>query len=107
VLTFEEKTTLVGISELRTKMKEILKQAKENRVFIGKRNKLIAVLLDIEEYRKMEKVLEELEDFALGYLAHRREKISYKKQYLDIEEVEKIIDDMEDQIPSPCSKRRP
>ncbi len=94
--TFEEKTTLVGISELRTKMKEILKQAKENRIFIGKRNKLIAVLLDIEQYRRMEKILEELEDFALGYLAHSREKSSRKKVYLDIEEVKKMIDDMED-----------
>jgi len=94
--TFEEKTTWVGISELRTKMREILKQAKENRVFIGKRNKLIAVLLDIEQYKRMERILEELEDFALGYLAFQREKSSRKRDYLDMEKVEKMIDDMED-----------
>jgi len=94
--TFEEKTTWVGISELRTKMREILKQAKENRVFIGKRNKLIAVLLDIEQYKRMERILEELEDFVLGYLAFQREKSSRKRDYLDMEKVEKMIDDMED-----------
>jgi prevent-host-death family protein len=91
MFTFEEKTTLVGVSELRTKMKEILKQAKENKVFIGKRNKLIAVLLDIEKYKEMEKILEELEDFALGLIAYEREKNSKIKDYLDIEKVEKLI----------------
>lgn len=44
----------------------------------------------------MERILEELEDFVLGYLAFQREKSSRKRDYLDMEKVEKMIDDMED-----------
>jgi len=43
----------------------------------------------------MERILETLEDFALGYLAFQREK-SFRRSDLDMEKVEKMIDDMED-----------
>jgi prevent-host-death family protein len=89
--TFEEKTTLIGVSELRTKIDKILKEAKDHRVFIEKRNKLIAVLLDIEKYKEMEKVLDILEDFILSYLAEQRKKTHKLSSYKDIEEVEKMI----------------
>ena len=89
--TFDKKTTLVGVSELRTKIDKILKAAKDHKVLIGKRNKLMAVLLDIEKYNQMEKALDFLEDFALGYLAKEREKNSNLLDYVDIDRVEEEI----------------
>ncbi|MEA3368741.1 MAG: type II toxin-antitoxin system Phd/YefM family antitoxin [Candidatus Ratteibacteria bacterium] len=89
--TFDKKTTLVGVSELRTKIDEILKTAKDHKVLIGKRNKLMAVLLDIEKYNQMEKALEFLEDFALGYLAKERERNSNLADYIDAEKAEEEI----------------
>ncbi len=67
--TFEKDTTLVGVSELRTKFDEILKETHDHKVIISKRNKELAVIIDIEHYNKIEKILDELEDFALGYIA--------------------------------------
>jgi prevent-host-death family protein len=91
MLTIKENTTLVGISELRTKIDEILKKAKEHRVLIEKRNKLVAVLMDIENYNRIEKILDALEDIALGYLAKERDIRSTEADYIDIEGVEKKL----------------
>lgn len=43
----------------------------------------------------MERILEKLENFALGYLAFQREKSFRKSDYLDIEEAEKMVDNKE------------
>lgn len=91
MLTVKENTTLVGISELRTKADEILKKAKVHRVIIGRRNKPVAALLDIEKFSKMEEMLDALEDIALGYLARERERSSVSSDYVDIEEIEKKL----------------
>jgi len=40
MITIKEDTTLVGVSELRTKMDEILKESKKHKVLIEKRNKV-------------------------------------------------------------------
>ncbi|OGX08713.1 MAG: hypothetical protein A2Z88_01830 [Omnitrophica WOR_2 bacterium GWA2_47_8] len=78
--------TLVGISELRTHSEEILAESKKHKVLIGKRNKPVAVLIDIDRYSKMEETLELLEDFALGFLAKEREEGSKDSNYIDIKE---------------------
>lgn len=91
MLIIKENTTLIGVSELRTKLDQVLKQAKEHRVFIEKRNKPIAVLMDIDRYNQIEKILDALEDTALGYLARERAISSTDKDYIDIEEVEKKL----------------
>jgi prevent-host-death family protein len=95
--TFRGDTTLVGVSELRTKFDEIVKQAKKHKVVIEKRNKCKAVLLDMKQYSKIEKLLEELSDVALGYLAYDRDKKSKKSDYIDINKVKKeLLNDVED-----------
>jgi len=85
--TIEKNTTLVGVSELRTNFDEILKKAKETRVIIEKRKKFMAVLMDMEKYEKMERMLDAVEDIMLGYLAREREKDSDLSDYIDIEEL--------------------
>lgn len=85
--TIEKNTTLVGVSELRTNFDEILKKAKDTRVIIEKRKKFMAVLMDMEKYEKMERMLDAVEDIVLGYLAREREKDSDLSDYIDIEEL--------------------
>lgn len=91
MITVKENTTIVGLSELRTKMDKILELAKNYKVLIERRNKPLAVLLDIDKYNEMEKILDALEDVALGYLAKEREAGSKSSNYIDIEKIEREI----------------
>ena len=87
----EENTTLVGTAELRTKMKEILKAMKVSKVVLEMRNQALAVLVPIDKYKKIEALLEEIEDRALGYIASGREKSVKEKDYLSLDQVEKKL----------------
>lgn len=89
MITLKDDSTLVSISELRTKLDKILEASKTSKVLIGKRNKPVAVLLAIEKYNEMEEILDLFEDEALGYLARERQKKSKDSDYLGIDEVEK------------------
>ena len=92
MFTVKKDTTFVGVSELRNKIEEILQESKKHKILIGKRNKPVAVLMDMERYNKMEEALEILEDFALGFLAKKRESKSKDSDYLDIEDALKLIE---------------
>lgn len=87
MITVKEDTTIVGISEFRTHIDEILEESKKHRVLIGRRNKPVAVLINMEKFHQMETTLDLLEDFALGFLAKERESQSKASDYLDIETV--------------------
>lgn len=82
--TIREDTTLVGVSELRTKIEKILEEAKLHKIVIEKRNKPIAVLIAIEQYNAMEELLDSVEDLELGRMAKEREKRSSKKDYISL-----------------------
>jgi len=88
---FEEPATLVGVSELRTQLEKILKLAKKSTVFLGKRQKPVAVLVPIEQHQAQEELLDRLEDAVLGYLAKQRDKQSDLEDYLSLESVEKSV----------------
>ena len=85
MITVKEDTTLVGISELRTHIEAILEESKKHKIVIGRRNKPVAVLLDMEKYNRMEHSLELLEDFVLGFLAKERDAKTKSSDYVDIE----------------------
>ena len=91
MITVKEDTALVGVSELRTNIEKILEESKKHKVLIGKRNKPVAVLMDMEKYSKIQHTLELLEDFALGFLARERDKKSKLSDYVDIENALKRI----------------
>ena len=88
---FHESSAIVGISELRLKLKEILNLAKKVTVFLGKRQKPVAVLIPVTEYRVMEDLLERVEDAVLGYIALERDKKTDLKEYIDLTELEKKV----------------
>ncbi len=91
MITVKEETTIVGVSELRTHLDQILEQSKKHKVLIGKRNKPIAVIVDVEKFKQMEETIEILEDFALGYLAKERDQQSKSSDYIDIQDVLKRL----------------
>jgi prevent-host-death family protein len=86
MITVKEDTTLVGVSELRTNIDKILEESKKHKVMIGRRNKPVAVLMDMEKYNQMEATLELLEDFALGFMAKERDSKTKISDYLDIQD---------------------
>ena len=86
MFTVKEETTLVGVSELRTRLDAILDEAKRHKVVIEKRNKPVAVLVAIDRYNAIEELLDCIEDLELGGIAKKREKASSWKDYIAIEE---------------------
>ncbi len=87
----KEQTTLVGVSELRTQVDEIMGATRTGPVIIEKRHKPFAVLVSIEQYERTEEVLEYLEDTVLGLLAKEREHRTPHARYLSLEELERRV----------------
>jgi|CXWL01.1.fsa_nt_gi prevent-host-death family protein len=87
MISIKQDTTLVGVSELRVNLEKILRESKKHKVLIERRNKPIAVLMDIEKYDQMEATLELLEDVALGYLAKERDAKTPEVAYLNLQDV--------------------
>lgn len=93
MFTVKKDTTFVGVSELRFNLDKILNEAKKHKVLIKRRDKPIAVLLDLKRYSEIEQILDLIEDTALGYLAYQRETQSKPKDYINIEKAIKILNE--------------
>ena len=89
--TIREDTTLVGVSELRSRIDKVLQEAQHHKVVIEKRNKPVAVLIAIDQYNAMEELIDRIEDLELGRVAKEREKISSRNDYISIEKAYKKI----------------
>ena len=68
----DDEVTIVGVSELRTKIYDILEKVKHEKILLTRRNKPEAILIDFEKFQEMEQQLEALEDEHFGKLALRR-----------------------------------
>jgi len=90
MLTVEEKSTIVGLAELRKVMRNVLQEMKTHKVILTKRNRPVGVLIDYEEFRRMEGVIEALEDFVLGNMARERSQREGRKT-LTLDEMEKRL----------------
>jgi prevent-host-death family protein len=66
MIKLRDRATLAGVSELRTIMKDILNEARTGPVILTRRNKPIGVILSYPEYQEMSRLVELLEDSALG-----------------------------------------
>jgi prevent-host-death family protein len=78
------------VSELRKGMKDVMEEIKTRKVIRTKRNKPIGVLIDYEEFKKMEDLVEAVQDFILGQTAQERTRRKDKK-WVTLEEVEKKL----------------
>jgi prevent-host-death family protein len=90
MITVDEKTTIVGVAELRKMISDILEKVKSNKVILTKRNKPVGVIVDYEEFKEMEEIIDTLEDYVLGYLAKERAQRKGKK-LITLEEAEKRL----------------
>jgi len=91
MFTVEEDTTLVGISELRANFDKVLAALGKHKVLLERRNKPLAVIVPIEKYNYMQRLIELIEDADLGYLAKERYLKSKPGDYIDIEKAEQRL----------------
>ena len=87
MISVKQNTTLVGVSELRSGIDNILKKAREGLIIIEKRHKPQAVLISSEEYEHMQEVIDMAEDIILGSIAQNRYENSTDKDYINIEQL--------------------
>jgi prevent-host-death family protein len=85
MITISEKSTIAAISELRNNSEEILKQLADHRVILQRHNKPVAVMLGYRQYEQFNKLLDLVEEYALGMVAAERDKKAVKKDFVDIE----------------------
>jgi prevent-host-death family protein len=90
MISVKEDTTIVGITELRKMIPEILKKIKQEKVILTRRNRPIGILVDYEEYERMEKMIGAFEDQVLGQLAKERASRKDRKT-IDLEEAERRV----------------
>ena len=72
MLEVKEDTTVVGITELRKMIPEILKKIKREKVILTRRNRPIGILLDYQEFERIEQMVDLIEDDLLWKLAKER-----------------------------------
>ena len=90
MITVKENTTLVGITELRHKIDEILDVTKNN-VIIEKEINQLAVLFPIDEYIKIQEILDMVEDKMFGHIAKERYEKVLQKNYISLESAKKKV----------------
>lgn len=85
VIASEEEATFVGVSELRNQPDRIFKEMRERLVVIEKHHKPVAVLLPIEKYESLERLLDLVEEYVLGVLASEREEKNKNPNWVSLE----------------------
>lgn len=90
MITVKEDTALIGVAELRTKTAAVLKEIKKHKVVLTKRNRPVGVIVDYEEYEKIEQMLDEVEDIVLSTIAGGRLERRDKKA-ITMEEAERRV----------------
>lgn len=90
MFVLDDKTALIGTTDLRSRMAEVEDMQYEKMV-VMKREKPIAVIMTFDQYKKNRDRTEELEDLVLGYMAKERDEKSTKKDYISLEEAAKKL----------------
>jgi len=88
--TYQENTTLVQASELRTKLNEVLKLLPKQKVVLEKHHKPVAFLVDPVEFEESEEIREAYSDILLAFEARKREKRKNPK-CISLEELMKRV----------------
>jgi prevent-host-death family protein len=90
MITVKEDTALMGLAELRTRAADVVKEIKKHRVILTRRNRPVGVIMDYDEYERIEQILEEVEDIVLGRIAEER--LARKgKRTVTLEEAERKV----------------
>lgn len=90
MLTVKEESAIIGVAELRTKAADVLREIKKHSVILTRRNRPVGVIIDYDEYEKMQQMLDEIEDIVLGNIA--KERLARKdKKMITLEDAEKRV----------------
>lgn len=90
MLTVKEDTTVIGITELRRMIPEVLKKIKREKVILTRRNRPIGILVDYQEFERIEQMIDLIEDHLLGKLASDRASRKNRRT-VSLEEAEKRV----------------
>ncbi len=90
MITVDEKTTIVGVAELRDEIVKVIKELKKHKVILTRRNKPVGVLIDYDEYEKISRIEEEFEDLVLGLIARERSQRKGRRT-ITLEDAEKKV----------------
>ena len=84
-------SAFAAVSELRTRMDEILAQLKETPVTLEKHNKEVAILEDPRRYAAMQEALEDATDILLAFEARERMRSTPRDAYIPLREAKKRL----------------
>ncbi len=87
----KDKAFVMGVSELRKAIPDLVSGLKDEKIILTKKGKPIAVLYAFEKYEQQEELLDALEDIVLGHTASQREKNIPKKNYLSHDQIHHLI----------------
>ncbi len=90
MITVDEKTTIVGVAELRDEIVKVIKELKKHKVILTRRNKPVGVLIDYDEYEKISRIEEEFEDLVLSLIARERSQRKGRRT-ITLEDAEKKV----------------
>ena len=83
MITVKNETTIAGLSELRTKSEEILKELKNHPVILEKHNKPVAVMVAFQKFKLEEEMLDYAEEYILARIAQKRDMESKRSDFID------------------------
>ena len=86
----EADTTFIGLSELRKEIPNLLQEIQQHKVILTKRNQPVGVIVNYNEYKKLEEIFEQIEDLSLGSIANNRAKRK-NKRLLSLKEAEQLV----------------
>lgn len=87
----DEETSFVGISELRKISPKVLEELrKHKKIVLTSRNKPVGTIINYEEYKRNEEILDRLEDLELEKTVLKRLN-SKNRKFLSLEEVERRL----------------
>ncbi len=90
MISVKEDTTILGVTEFRKMIPQVLKKMKKEKIILTRRNKPIGILVDYDQYEQMEAIIEAIEDQVLGHLAKERATRRDRK-VIDLEEAESRV----------------
>lgn len=87
MLRIKENTTLVPVTELRTRAKEILKEAEGSKIILELHHKPVAILMSLKTYELYEKIMDWAEDEYFAKIA--KDRTARKGKWISHEKIKK------------------
>jgi prevent-host-death family protein len=90
MLRMKEGMAVVGVAELRREGPRLIGELRRHKVVLTRRNKPVGVLINYEDYLRMQSMTERLENLVLGHEAKKRASRRGRK-VLSLDEAERRV----------------